>query len=74
MTTPAEQTDEDASDGYYLQGPKESNADRARREAYAESFARHYGNDDSLQKDWPAMARYWQDFDANLQPTTGPGR
>lgn len=49
---------------YFLQQPEDANADRARREAYAEGFARYYGGDNSLHRDWPAMYQYWQDFDA----------
>lgn len=49
-------------DDYYLQprnGPSES---------YAESFARYFGGDPTLQRDWPNMYDFWTQRYPDVQP------
>ena len=73
MTSPAEATDTDPNDAYYLASSADD-LNRAAREAFAEGFARFYGSDDTLQSDRPAMYQYWQNHNANLRNTARFGR
>lgn len=67
MTPPDRATPDDPSDAYFLQ-PNGVGA----REAFAESFARHYGGDKTLEDDWPHMDQYWKQRDAALAAAARP--
>ena len=64
MTGPTDATDDNPSDAYYLPQTTPNDAGRGARETFAEGFARFYGSDPDLQKDWPNMYRFWQDYSA----------
>ena len=51
-------------DDYYL------DPNSGRSESYAESFARYFGGDPTLQQDWPNMYNYW----AGQYPDASPGQ
>lgn len=65
MTTPNE--DPNDNDAYYLPQTTPNDPNRGPREAFAEGFARYYGSDPTLQQDWPAMYRFWQDYETGLR-------
>ena len=48
-------------DDYYLK-------DSGPNEAFAESFARYFGGDPTLQQDWPSMYEYWNGQVPNVSP------
>ena len=47
-------------DDYYL------NPQSGRSEAFAESFARYFGGDSTLRRDWPNMYNYWATMYPNV--------
>lgn len=51
------------TDDYYFKN------DAGGSEAFAESFARYFGGDPTLQQKWPGMYKYW----ADRYPNPGPG-